>query len=117
MAQVAVTIAGRLYRMACGPGEEAHLEGLAAELDQRIAEMRVSFGEIGDQRLIVMSAITLADELAEAKRKAAALQAEIETLKTGRANTEATRSAWSDEVAKALDEAAARIEHVAQAMN
>ena len=30
MPQVTVTIAGKTYRMACGEGEERHLEGLAA---------------------------------------------------------------------------------------
>jgi cell division protein ZapA len=117
MAQVAVTIAGRLYRMACGPGEEAHLEGLAAQFDARISELRVSFGEIGDQRLIVMAAITIADELAEAKRKAAELVTEIATLKAGRMSIETARSVWSEEVAVALDEAAGRIERLAQEMN
>ena len=33
MAHVQVTIAGRAYRMACGDGEEAHLEALAAAFD------------------------------------------------------------------------------------
>ena len=33
MAQVNVTIAGRSFRMACGDGEEAHLEALARQVD------------------------------------------------------------------------------------
>ncbi len=117
MAQVAVTIAGRVYRMACDPGEEAHLEGLAADFDRRITEMRGSFGEIGDQRLVVMAAITIADELSEAKQKAIELEAEIEKLKTGRATIEASRTAWSEEVAAVIDAAAGRIERLAQEMN
>ena len=60
MAHVQVTIAGRAYRMACGDGEERHLEGLAASFDARIQEMRVTFGEIGDMRLHVMAALTAA---------------------------------------------------------
>src|SRR5919206_454031 len=62
MPQVTVMIAGRSYRMACGEGEEAHLEGLAALYDGKIQEMREAFGEIGDMRLHVMAALTLADE-------------------------------------------------------
>src|SRR4051794_35987032 len=69
MPQVNVTIAGRAYRMACGEGEEAHLEGLAALYDGKIQEMRGAFGEIGDMRLQVMAALTVADELNETKRK------------------------------------------------
>src|SRR4051794_26901348 len=82
MPQVTVTIAGRSYRMACGEGEETHLEGLAALYDGKIQEMRGSFGEIGDMRLHVMAALTLADDLAETRRRMAALEEEIAALRT-----------------------------------
>ena len=49
MPQVNVMIAGKAYRMACGEGEEAHLEGLARFYDEKIGEMRQAFGEIGDK--------------------------------------------------------------------
>ena len=76
MAQVNVRIAGRIYRMACGDGEEGHLTGLAARLDDKIVELRGAFGEIGDGRITVMAALTIADQLAEAERRIAALEAE-----------------------------------------
>ena len=63
MPQVSVTINGRQFRMACEDGEEAHLLRLAEDIDQRIARLRERFGEIGDTRLTVMAALTLADEL------------------------------------------------------
>ena len=72
MAQVSVTIGGRAYRLACNPGEEAHLEALARGVDEKIKAMRASFGEIGDQRLVVMAALTIADELSEAREAASA---------------------------------------------
>jgi 3-phosphoshikimate 1-carboxyvinyltransferase len=42
--QITVLIAGKTYRMACGPGEEERLEGIAAMLDAKIGEMREAFG-------------------------------------------------------------------------
>ncbi|HEX5867867.1 MAG TPA: cell division protein ZapA, partial [Beijerinckiaceae bacterium] len=75
MPQVTVTIASRTYRMACGEGEEAHLEKLAALFDGKIEEMRGSFGEIGDMRLHVMAAITLEDEMHEMRKRMAAMEA------------------------------------------
>ena len=81
MRQVTVTIAGRVYRMACGEGEEQHLEQLAADFDQRIDTMRSSFGEIGDMRLHVMAALTVVDELLEARGKIAALEADLAEAK------------------------------------
>ena len=74
MTQVNVTINGRQYRMACEDGEEGHLAHLAEDLDERIARLRLRFGEIGDTRLTVMAALTLADELAEANKKLQGLE-------------------------------------------
>ena len=56
MAQISVTIDGRKYRLACNEGEEARLESLAGMIDEKIGEMRTTFGEIGDQRLVIMAA-------------------------------------------------------------
>ena len=69
MAHVSVTIDSRKYRLACNEGEEARLEQLASMVDRKIAELRRTFGEIGDQRLVVMAALTIADNLTEAQDK------------------------------------------------
>jgi cell division protein ZapA len=72
MAQVSVTIDGRKYRLACNEGEEARLESLAGMVDGKIGEMRTTFGQIGDQRLVIMAALTIADSFAEARDAAEA---------------------------------------------
>ncbi len=53
---------------------------MAERLNDSIEQLRARFGEIGDQRLTVMAAITLADQHAEAERRLRQIQAE-----TGRA--------------------------------
>ena len=116
MPQVSVTIAGRLYRMACGEGEEEHIEQLAASLDRRIEEMRTAFGEIGDMRLHVMAALMIADELTEAKRELAALQAEAGRLKEAVGLGDARVGAIEAEVAEAVASAAERIERIAKTL-
>src|SRR5205807_6190704 len=65
MAHVSVSINGRQYRMACEDGQENHLVWLSGDLDRRIAELRKQFGEIGDMRLTMMAALTIADELVD----------------------------------------------------
>jgi cell division protein ZapA len=117
MAHVTVTIAGRAYRMACNDGEEQHLEGLGRQVDEKITELKRSFGEIGDQRITVMAAVTFADELTEANRKIAALEAEKRSLLEAQGAVEASQAGWILSVAEALNKAAARIETVSQAMN
>ncbi len=117
MATVAVTIAGRVYRMACGEGEEAHLQSLARHVDATLADLRQGFGEIGDQRLVVMTAITVADQLSEAKERILALEAELGSLRTTESEEASLRDALAQEVAQSLEAAAARIERLAQDLN
>ncbi|WP_026607204.1 cell division protein ZapA [Methylocapsa acidiphila] len=117
MAQVAVTIAGRVYRVACDEGEEEHLDELARTVDGKIKSMRQRFGEIGDQRLTVMAAITLADELAEERQRATALQAELAELKAKSTQGSSRNDEWADRVAQSLNEAALRIERMTHELN
>ena len=117
MAQVPITIAGRTYRMACAEGEEAHLEGLAAELEGRISELRGAFGEIGDQRLIVMAALALADERFEALKKINALETRAEELQAANATVEQTVGHWAVAATAAIEAAAARLEQTVQTIN
>ena len=117
MGTVGVTIAGRTYRMACGEGEEGHLQELAAHVDTTLASLRKGFGEIGDARLVIMTAITVADELFETRRRAAALETRLAELAATRSEGEAMREALAVDVAGALDGAAARLERLAQHLN
>ena len=114
MAQVVVTIAGRTYRMACDDGEEARLEHLARDFDARISGLRTSFGEIGDQRIIVMAALTLADELAEAQRQIGDLKNQVTNADEATRSREAQSGQTQERIASALGEAAHRIEGIAQ---
>jgi cell division protein ZapA len=114
---VNVTIAGRSFRMACGPGEEAHLEALASQIDERINQLRGAFGEIGDQRLTVMASITLADELAEARKKIAALEKQVAGAKQEVTKAGDQSAAWVESLAQSLELTARRIEGLAQTLN
>jgi cell division protein ZapA len=117
MAQVSVTINGRQFRMACEDGQEDHLLELARELDSRISGLRAKFGEIGDTRLTVMAAITVADELAEAGLRVKRLEEELAALEGARvASSDRNRSAQAS-VAAALSAAAERIESITKKLN
>jgi cell division protein ZapA len=117
MAQLPVTIAGRVYRVACDEGEEARLGDLAQLVDAKISGLRARFGEIGDQRLIIMAAITLADDWSEANDRVRELEAELTRLKAASAANPSGRDEWSEQIAVSLGEAAQRIERVAQDLN
>ncbi len=116
MPQVNVTIGGRSYRLACNEGEEPHLEALAREVDTRFDAMHKAFGEIGDQRLIVMTALTIADEFAEARTKIAALETEAERLAERERQTRHDAEIQAVAAAQAIGELSQRIERLAAAM-
>ena len=117
MAQISVTIAGRAFRMACEDGEEEHLSGLAATLDARIGDMRKAFGEIGDQRLTVMAAISLADERLDALARLARLEEDMARLRESARGTTMLAEDSARQIAQSIDEAAARIEAAARAID
>ena len=113
MAQVNVTISGKTYRMACEDGQEEHLTGMAEQLNQSIEHLRERFGEIGDQRLTVMAAITLADQNTEAEHRLQQLRAEVAGLEEARAAVVERQAGGQDESASAINEMAAQVEALA----
>jgi cell division protein ZapA len=117
MAQVSVVINGKTYRMACNDGEEEHLGSLAENLEQTIVRLRGEFGEIGDQRLTVMAAITMADQHAEAERRIGALEERIAAMERDRASAADDRQADDAAVAQSVEAVAERIEALAQRLS
>jgi cell division protein ZapA len=117
MAHVTVTIAGRSYRMACGDGDESRLEGLAALFDARIEELRGAFGEIGDMRLHVMAALTLADDLGEARRRIETLEQEVAALRSIASAGDERTQAVEKRLAESVGKAAERIERLARKLS
>ena len=117
MPHVTVNIGGRPYRLACEEGEERHLEHLAGIVESKIEAYRSSFGEIGDQRIAVMAAISLADELVEAQRRIEVLQAEASTRQHNEQLTQSHQEGWVNAVAETLNVVAQRIETAAAGLN
>jgi cell division protein ZapA len=117
MPQINVTINGRQFRMSCEEGEEAHLSELAADLDTRIVRLRARFGEIGDTRLTVMAALTVADELAEAKAKLQRMEPELAGLQDASVVSADRAQATHAAVVAALNAAAERIEGITRLLN
>lgn len=67
MGQVAVTINGRTFRLRCGDGEEGRLMTMATMVKQRVDNLVSEFGNVGDDRLMLMAALMIADELLDAR--------------------------------------------------
>ena len=113
MPLVNVMVNGRAYTIACDDGEEEHLKALAADVDVKVQELLGSVGQVGDQRLILMAALLLADELHAAATQLEAAKREL-TAERGTREALDGRFAQSESVAAdALENAAKHIEDIA----
>jgi cell division protein ZapA len=117
MSHINVTINGRQYRMACEEGQEVRLLKLAETLESRVEQLRGKFGEIGDQRLTVMAALTACDELLDANARIRNLEQEISSLRDVRVAAVDRARQTQTAVANALNAAAERIERTTQVLN
>ncbi|MEL8055651.1 MAG: cell division protein ZapA [Pseudomonadota bacterium] len=97
MAKAEVQIRGRQYSIACAPGREDRLVNLSRQLDERVEIIARAVGDVGDDRLLLVAALSLLDELDAASRGVAVAAAP----ELGRAAT-------------ALSDAARRIEALAE---
>jgi cell division protein ZapA len=74
MAQVKVIVNGRSFRMGCREGEEGRVRDLAAEIDTHVQRIRNGSKAVQDERLFLMAAIMMADQLWDAREEIARLQ-------------------------------------------
>jgi cell division protein ZapA len=103
--------------MACEEGQETRLARLAESLQSRVEDLRGKFGEIGDQRLTVMAALTACDELLDANARLEKLEHELAGLRDVRLAATDRARATQVAVANALNAAAERIEKTTQVLN
>jgi cell division protein ZapA len=117
MSHINVTINGRQYRMACEEGQENRLLKLAEGMEARVEQLRGKFGEIGDQRLTVMAALTACDELLDANARIRNLEQELNGLRDVRVAAVDRARQTQTAIANALNAAAERIERTTQVLN
>lgn len=108
MAKVQIEINGRRYAIGCDEGQEDHVMRLARYFDEHVKRLASSVGQIGDQRLFLMGALIVADEMNELKVRLDKAEAEIARLSDIRA-----QAALDPTPVTALDGAAGRLEALA----
>ena len=110
MGQVSVTLNGRNYRLECGEGDEPHLIELAEYLGSHVDTMRRKFGQVGDDRLILMASLVLADELWDLRRQ-------LQESKTILAEANRDKTAAEQTVTTMQTELAARVSAAADRLD
>jgi cell division protein ZapA len=105
---------GRTYRLECGEGEENHLIALAEYLSSHVDTMKRKFGQVGDDRLILMASLLVTDELWELRRQMQELKSSLAEVRRDRSVAdESAKSAQSD-LAQRVSSVADRLEMLNQ---
>lgn len=113
MPLVNVMINQRSYTVACDEGEEAHLMELAAHVDAKVRGLLDSVGQAGEQRLLVMAALLIADERFEAEARLERHAKELNEIAGARDEIKSRLAAREREAAGVLETAARRVEDIA----
>ena len=74
MGQVSVSINNHRYTLACRDGEEDRLLGLAKLLDSKVRTLTARLGQVGENKLILMAALLIADEFEETRTELQGIQ-------------------------------------------
>jgi cell division protein ZapA len=110
MGQVTVVLNGRTYRLECGEGEESHLIALAEYLGTHVEDMKRKFGQVGDDRLILMASLLVTDELWELRREMEALKASLATARRDRSVADESAKSAKADLAGRIESVADRLE-------
>ena len=69
MANVNIKFNGKEFLLSCEDGQEDHLEELAIYLNEKFNNLKSSLGNIGENKLLLITSISVLDEYYETKKK------------------------------------------------
>ena len=69
MANVNIKFNGKEFLLSCEDGQEAHLEELSEQLNQKFDSLKNDLGNIGENKLLLITSIKIIDEYFETKKK------------------------------------------------
>lgn len=70
MAKADIQVQGKRFSIACAPGQEKRVAKLGEQLDARLTAIAAAVGDIGEERLLLVAALALLDELDAARQTA-----------------------------------------------
>ena len=80
MANVNIKFNGKDYLLSCDDGQEESLKKLGTYLDKKFSEIKSDLGNIGENKLLLISAIKIVDEFFDLKKKVANTKNDFEIL-------------------------------------
>jgi cell division protein ZapA len=102
MATIDIEVGGRRYDVSCRDGEEAHLQSVAAMVDQRAQDAAAALGSLTETRQLLFAALLMADD--------------IKDIRAGAGIPDPVPPPPDPAVAQALERLAARMEALADSL-
>ena len=81
MANVNIKFNGKEFLLSCDDGQEDHLEELSNHLNEKFEGLKNDLGNIGENKLLLITSIKIMDEYFETKKKITEKKNELEHLK------------------------------------
>ena len=69
MANVSIKFNGKEFLLSCDDGQEEHLENLLIQINQKFNSLKNDLGNLGENKLLLITAIKVLDEYYETKKK------------------------------------------------
>ena len=80
MANVNIKFNGKDFLLSCEDGQEDHLEELAANLNDKFEKLKDDLGNIGENKLLLITAIKVMDEYFDTKKNVEKKKLELNNL-------------------------------------
>ena len=80
MANVNIKFNGKEFLLSCDDGQEEHLEELSLHLNKKFTGLKNSLGNIGENKLLLITSIKIMDEYFETRKKINEKKKELEDL-------------------------------------
>ena len=80
MANVSIKFNGKEFLLSCEDGQEEHLEELLIQINQKFNILKNDLGNLGENKLLLITAVKVMDEYYETKKKVEQKKDELKNL-------------------------------------
>ncbi len=80
MANVSIKFNGKEFLLSCDDGQEDHLEELLIQINQKFNELKNNLGNLGENKLLLITAVKVMDEYHETNKKVEKKKNELKDL-------------------------------------
>ena len=80
MANVSIKFNGKEFLLSCDDGQEEHLEELLIQINQKFNDLKNNLGNLGENKLLLITAVKVMDEYYETKKKVEEKKKELKDL-------------------------------------